>query len=60
MLAIVSDKELDIYNRLLFYFLFLNYNENIRDEAIKKKNNDKLVAATKTLPNFISEKLLEK
>jgi hypothetical protein len=60
MLAIVSDKELDIYNRLLFYFLFLNYNENISDEAIKKKNNDKLVAATKTLPNFISEKLLEK
>jgi hypothetical protein len=60
MLAIVSDKELDIYNRLLFYFLFLNYNENIRDEAIKKKNNDKLVAATKTLPNFISEKFLEK
>lgn len=60
MLSIVSDKELDIYNRLLFYFLFLNYNENIRDEAIKKKNNDKLVAATKTLPNFISEKLLEK
>jgi hypothetical protein len=60
MLAIVSDKELDIYNRLLFYFLFLNYNENIRDEAIKKKNNDKLVAATKTFPNFISEKLLEK
>jgi hypothetical protein len=60
ILSIVSDKELDIYNRLLFYFLFLNYNENIRDEAIKKKNNDKLVAATKTLPNFISEKLSEK
>ena len=60
ILSIVSDKELDIYNRLLFYFLFLNYNENISDEAIKKKNNDKLVAATNTLPNFISEKLLEK
>jgi hypothetical protein len=60
ILSIVSDKELDIYNRLLFYFLFLNYNENIRNEAIKKKNNDKLLAATKTLPNFISEKLSKK
>lgn len=60
ILSIVSDKELDIYNRLLFYFLFLNYNENIRNEAIKKKNNDKLLAATKTLPNFIFEKLSKK
>lgn len=60
MLSIVSDKELDIYNRLLFYFLFRNYNHNIKDEKIKKDNNDKLAAATKALPEFISERLIEK
>lgn len=60
MLSIVSDKELDIYNRLLFYFLFRNYNHNIKDETIKKDNNDKLAIATKTLPDFISERLTEK
>lgn len=60
MLSVVSDKELDIYNRLLFYFLFRNYNHNIKDETIKKDNNDKLAAATKTLPDFISKKLTEK
>ncbi len=60
MLSIVSDNELDIYNRLLFYFLFRNYNHYIQDETVKKVNNDKLAIATKTLPNFISEKLIEK
>lgn len=60
MLSIVSDSELDIYNRLLFYFLFLNYNHYITDETIKKANNDKLLIATKTLPDFISVKLTNK
>ncbi|MFO0478912.1 MAG: hypothetical protein ACK50L_09100 [Bacteroidota bacterium] len=60
MLSIVSDNELDTYNRLLFYFLFRNYNHNIKDETIKKENNVKLATATKTLPDFISGKLTEK
>lgn len=57
MLSIVSDNELDIYNRLLFYFLFRNYNHYIKDETVKKENNNKLAIATKTLPDFISERL---
>jgi hypothetical protein len=60
MLSIISDNKLDTYNRLLFYFLFRNYNHNIKDETIKKENNVKLATATKTLPNFISERLTEK
>lgn len=60
MLSIISDNELDTYNRLLFYFLFRNYNHNIKDETVKKENNDKLTTATKTLPDFISERLTEK
>jgi hypothetical protein len=60
MLSLVSDNELDIYNRLLFYFLFRNYNLNLKDEGIQTANNLKLAAAIKTFPNFISEILLEK
>lgn len=60
MLSIISDNELDNYNRLLFYFLFRNYNHYIKDETVKKENNDKLAIAVKTLPNFFSEKLTEK
>lgn len=60
ILSIISDKELDTYNRLLFYFLFKNYNHYIKDETVKKENNDKLATATKTLPDFVSERLTEK
>lgn len=60
MLSLVSDNELDIYNRLLFYFLFRNYNLNLKDKGIQTANNVKLAAAIETFPNFISEILLEK
>jgi hypothetical protein len=60
MLSIIKDNELDLYNRLLFYFLFKNYNHYIKDEAIKKENSDKVTMAVKTLPDFISEKLIVK
>jgi len=60
MLSIISDNGLDTYNRLLFYFLFRNYNHHIKDETVKKENNDKLAIAVKTLPNFINERLAEK
>jgi len=60
MLSIISDNELDTYNRLLFYFLFRNYNNNIKDETVKKANNDMLAIATKTLPDSISKRLTEK
>lgn len=60
MLSIISDNELDIHNRLLFYFLFRNYNHYIEDETAKKENDDKLAISVKTFPDFISEKLIEK
>ena len=60
MLSIISDNELDTYNRLLFYFLFRNYNNSIKDETVKKANNDMLTIATKTLPNSFSKRLTEK
>lgn len=57
MLALVSDTDLDTYNRLLFYFLFQNYNHHIKDNMIQKENSEKLAVAVQTLPNFISESL---
>lgn len=60
ILSAISDQELDDYNRLLFYFLFDNYNYYIEDEEVKIENYNRLVTATKTLPDFISERLLEK
>lgn len=60
MLSMISDSDLDTYNRLIFYFLFLNYNYYIKDETVKKENDAKLATAIKTLPDFISEKLTEK
>ncbi|MFN8339355.1 MAG: hypothetical protein U0T36_10075 [Saprospiraceae bacterium] len=59
ILSIVSDKDLDIYNRLIFYFLFRNYNYFLEDEMVKKANADKLTLVAKTLPDFISDRLRE-
>jgi hypothetical protein len=50
MLTIVKDQRVDLFNRLLFAYLFSNYNHYIEDEAQKKINNDNLEAAIKTLP----------
>ncbi len=60
MLSIISDSELDYYNRLLFYFLFKNYNYYIKDETIKKENNEKLAKAVATLPDYFSNRLANK
>jgi hypothetical protein len=38
ILSLVTDTELDFFNRLLFYFLFQNYNYHIKDETIKEQN----------------------
>ena len=57
MLSIIADKNLDDYNRVLFYSLFLNYNENIKDEKIYNDNYWKLLFAKEKLPNYIKYSL---
>ena len=37
MLAIISDDQLDLYNRILIYYLFRNYNYYIDQKAEKKR-----------------------
>jgi hypothetical protein len=59
ILSIIQDNQLDYYNRLVFYFLFRNYNYYMEDEVIKKDNNIKLKAAAMTLPDFFYKYLIE-
>ncbi|WP_276682403.1 hypothetical protein [Empedobacter brevis] len=59
ILSAVSDKKLDDYNRLLFYFLFRNYNHYIQEEELKKTNEEKLLLAMHTLPDYYTTELLK-
>lgn len=60
MLSIITDKELDDYNRLIFYFLFKNYIHHLQDEAIKNENYEKLENAAATFPEYFSSRLTNK
>ncbi len=60
ILSAIADTQLDYYNRLLFYFLFKNYNYYINDETIKKENATRLSNAAATLPGYFSERLAGK
>lgn len=59
ILSAISDKELDDYNRLLFYFLFKNYNYFIPEEELKKTNEERLLLAMNTLPDYYKTELLK-
>lgn len=56
MLGMIKSKELDDYNRLLVYYLFLNYNYYIQDEVEKDDNKAKLKEAVAYLPKYIQPK----
>lgn len=58
MLAMIEDSELDDYNRILAYFLFLNYNYYIEDETVKAENVEKLKKSVNLMPNYIKEKIV--
>lgn len=57
ILSVVSDTELDYYNRLMFYYLFKSYNYYLQDDAAKKANNYKLRVAAQSLPACFSQHL---
>jgi len=56
-LAMIEDDELDIYNRLLIYFLFRNYNHNLPNEFQQKRNREKLKTSISTLPDYVAGKI---
>jgi predicted acetyltransferase len=59
MLLIISDTELDLLNRLLIYFLYVNCNNYLSDEAIKQENRERLKEVVQSFPGFIRDQLLE-
>ena len=59
ILSAITDTELDLLNRLLFYFLFKNYNHHLEDEARQQANNTKLAQAVATLPADFRRQLSE-
>ena len=59
MLSMIVDSSLDDYNRILIYFLFLNYNQHIKDEVKHKANEVKLEKAVAQLPNYIVSQINE-
>ena len=58
MLSMVADPKLDDYNRILIYYLFINYNYNLNDKHVQVLNDKKLNLAVKTLPNYLRSKLV--
>jgi hypothetical protein len=57
ILKTIADPELDDYNRILFYFLFLNYSDWLQDADAKKQSEEKLTMVVQTLPNYLREKI---
>ncbi|MFZ4796210.1 MAG: hypothetical protein ACOYMA_01865 [Bacteroidia bacterium] len=57
MLEIVADNTLDDYNRVLIYYLFLNYNNYISDEQKQIENSKKLQNAVSQLPRYLASKI---
>ena len=56
-LAMIEDNELDIYNRLLIYFLFRNYNNYLSNQFQQKQNKEKLKVSITKLPDYVTSKI---
>lgn len=52
LVAMISDEDLDLYNRLLMAYLFSHYVHNLDDETRQKIGVEKLKAAVGTLPGY--------
>ena len=57
ILSMVEDKELDDYNRVLAYFLFVSYNYYIDDKDELNENIKQLETSINTLPDYLKEKI---
>ena len=57
ILEMVEDADLDDYNRVMAYFLFLNYNHHLEDELIKRQNIEQLKNSVSYLPEYIRSRI---
>jgi hypothetical protein len=57
MLSMIEDSELDDYNRVLSYFLFISYNNYLENEDEQKENLTQLEQSIKTMPIYLNSKI---
>jgi hypothetical protein len=60
ILSMIEDQQLDDYNRVLSYYLFLNFNSYLDNENEKKGNAVLLEKAVKTLPDYLKTQIKPK
>ncbi|TGD79918.1 hypothetical protein [Hymenobacter wooponensis] len=53
LLSTVADPTLDTFNRLLAYYLFLNYNQHLPDKAQQRNNILALNESVRNLPSYL-------
>lgn len=57
LLEMIEDSDLDDYNRVLTYYLFINYNNYIENETFKNENKLKLKNSISKLPDYIASQI---
>jgi len=57
ILDMIRDEKLDDYNRMLMYYLYLDYNYYLDNKELQKKNIEKLHSAVNTLPAYLASKI---
>jgi len=57
ILSFIEDDDLDDYNRIIMYYLYMNYNHFINDEKIREDNLSRLKESVKKLPEYLSGKI---
>ncbi len=59
ILSMIEDSELDDYNRVLSYFLFLNFNHYLENKEEQKTNKILLKKSVQQLPGYLKEQIKE-
>lgn len=57
ILGMIEDNDLDDYNRILAYFLFINYNNYLEDVSEQQSNIHKVKNAVSKLPDYLKTKI---
>ncbi len=57
MSEFIEDNNLDDFNRIMMYYLFLNYNSYLENGVEKKENIEKLKNSVAKMPDYISNKI---
>jgi len=59
ILNTIADTMLDEYNRMIFYYLFINYNHFLPDKSEQKENMQKLSLSLRSFPETIRNTIVK-